>query len=317
MPILSIIPSLMLFFFLGTNVSIPSYTVTADEVINEVNTLRISKGLQPYTVDAGMMAYAQQHADYMASMKQGTHTHSDGSIPWQQGIHENVASGTAELMDSAFIVYQIWADDIHMKTMVGYDGGEIGVGVAFDGVDQWISLDVRTGPALISTPADSSTDYQTTIAPETPEPIIPVQICTPQPDGSIIHTIGYGQTLYQIANAYQVPLQSILDMNGLKDTSAMIYAGQRLLIRIAPTATNTPTITETPPERTSTPRPSSTSYPTITHFVPSETPTPAAAVDTEVNGNSNQALTSALILTGIILVGLFAMYFLLFRKSNR
>ncbi len=41
--------------------------LTASEVMSLVNELRSSQGLQPYTVDPGVTAYAQEHSEYQAS----------------------------------------------------------------------------------------------------------------------------------------------------------------------------------------------------------------------------------------------------------
>ena len=50
-------------------------------LIAEVNALRISNGLQPYTTNSTLMAVAQAHSDYQASISTVTHYSSDGSRP--------------------------------------------------------------------------------------------------------------------------------------------------------------------------------------------------------------------------------------------
>lgn len=99
---------------------------------------------------------------------------------------------------------------------------------------------------------------------------------TPQPDGSIVHVVQEGETLATIAEAYGVSMAEIRALNGLAPTANLIFPGERLIIRIAPTPTETPTITPTVPRPTRTPTPvtpTRTPVPTRTP-APTLTPTP-------------------------------------------
>ena len=90
---------------------------------------------------------------------------------------------------------------------------------------------------------------------------------TPNPDGSLVHTVQSGQTLVGIATVYDVPLQKLLDLNGLTMQS-VIQPGDQIVVKAAePTLTPSATPTEAPthtaqPRRTSTPQPSMTAAPT-------------------------------------------------------
>ncbi|MFW5713358.1 MAG: LysM peptidoglycan-binding domain-containing protein [Brevefilum sp.] len=111
---------------------------------------------------------------------------------------------------------------------------------------------------------------------DTPVPIAPVITSTPNSDGIIIHTVQYGETLYTISEAYEVPIDQILSNTGLSQTTTEIREGQELVIQTAqePTPTNTPTPTEVPDTPTPTqPRPTLTPFPTRTP-APTFTPTP-------------------------------------------
>jgi LysM repeat protein len=95
--------------------------------------------------------------------------------------------------------------------------------------------------------------------------IIPIQVSEPNPDGSVVHEVKEGQTLWNIAAAYQVNLSEILRLNGLSDGS-LIYPGEKLLIKaasISPTPTTSSTVENATPTRTAsaTPQPTRTTAP--------------------------------------------------------
>jgi LysM repeat protein len=162
--------------------------------------------------------------------------------------------------------------------------------------------------SLVVTGADTGTE-------ETPGGEVPYVV--PQsvrPDGSIVHTIQSGDTLWSIAYAYfeyNVTVDSIAELNGIKSNTRYLQPGQELLILPpgsvdpltgqmitpgAPTATTVPptdgappagTPTETGPQATretqplpsgvtaETPTPEPTDPPTVTPE-PTVTPTPTA-----------------------------------------
>jgi LysM repeat protein len=108
-------------------------------------------------------------------------------------------------------------------------------------------------------------------APSTPT-MIPN---TPNPDGSIFHIVGPGDTLGSISMAYDVPLADLLAMNNFT-LKTVIYVNQKIKVR----GPYTPTPTQ--PTGTPTIRPTITEWPTAspTHEetpVPL-TPTPAAVL---------------------------------------
>ncbi len=79
----------------------------------------------------------------------------------------------------------------------------------------------------------------TGVAAPTLATIIPIAIAPPGANGSIVHVVQEGQTLWNIAAAYQVDLSIILSLNGITD-GAVIIPGQNLLIKPA-SPTSTPT----------------------------------------------------------------------------
>ncbi len=108
----------------------------------------------------------------------------------------------------------------------------------------------------------------------------PVATATPRPDGAVVHIVQEGNTLRGIARQYQVPLETLLQLNALTNAD-MILVGQGLVISVPePTSTPTPTATSVPELPTPTPTTSidPTIPPTAT-LLPTPTATETAIVD--------------------------------------
>ena len=132
-----------------------------------------------------------------------------------------------------------------------------------------------------------ATSIQTTIQPT----VGLIRVSTPNPDGSVIHVVQPGQALWNIAAAYQVTLQQILELNDLTKDS-FIFPGQKLVIKpasgssiltgtILPTGSPsvqgethfTETLAATVRTKTSQQK-SATPLPTLTQNSTAQTPTP-------------------------------------------
>ncbi len=197
------------------------------QIVQAVNALRNEQGLEPYLIDDGLMAFAQAFAEYLASTQQCTHLRPDGSNPFMNGISENVASGDIGYITPLIAVSEIWADPVHMKTMTGHVTGWIGAGAAVSGNTVYYVLDVRAGEKGSSGPS-----VETTSAADLPaRSVVPIHKATAQADGSVIHTVGYGQTLWGIAQAYGVQVDEIRKLNRLDMNAEHIYENQKLVIR--------------------------------------------------------------------------------------
>ena len=244
------------------------------DLIDTVNFLRASLGLAAYTVDPWLMSYAQQHADYIDSLNAGTHVHSDGTLPWDIGVQENVAEGEAGYITPLVAVYQVWADEGHLKTMTGYAGGEIGAGVAYSADDGRVYYVIDVRPA--------SAEDAAAPAPAATAGFVPYTTSTPGADGWIVHTVTEGQTLWSIAISYGTTVAAIRELNGIPADSTVIYVGQALRITQAAAvipATQTGEVTagvgqyaaatSIPPSATPQPSPTDTPLPSPT---PSSTP---------------------------------------------
>jgi LysM repeat protein len=240
---------------------------SAYDLIHTVNTLRASLGLAAYSIDPWLMSYAQEHADYIDSLNSGTHVHSDGTLPWDSGIQENVAGGTTGLVTATVVVYQIWVDEGHYKVMTGYPNGEIGAGLAYstDNGQTYFVIDVRPAEAGEAAPAPAVTAA-----------FVPYVTNTPRADGWIVHIVTEGQTLWSIAISYGTTVNAIRELNGIPADSTVIYVGQELKViqgvAIRPTLTSNPeaaavlfaTATSPPPSATPEPSPTATAQPSAT-----------------------------------------------------
>ncbi|MFZ6026421.1 MAG: LysM peptidoglycan-binding domain-containing protein [Chloroflexota bacterium] len=156
-----------------------------------------------------------------------------------------------------------------------------------------------------------ATSAPTTVAPRGPTPVdsFIVATVTPYEDGSVIHIVQSGQTLYTIAEAYSITVQTLLDLNR-RQLNDKLYVGDKLIVRLANTVTPTPDVTDTSTARppTATRRPTRTSTalpPTATPSpLPSITPTatPVPQLGTDPVGNVLLSVVVFLLGTGVILV---------------
>ena len=271
---INLIIFLLLFLFIPARV----FAQSANDLINEVNALRSSYGLTPYVTDPALMAAAQQHSEYQASIHQTTHERADGSgIPARS---ENVCGGIG--VNASYCVNSMWTDDLHRYTMIGLTDGTVGAGYAESEGNHYYTLLVNsTGTDTGLIKQETVSEYQVPIDPDSAL-LQPGDFytSTPMPDGSIYHTVRSNETLWSIALSYGITIAEIQALNGMAEDDTSVSIGQRILIvyvgnTVEPT--NTPTITPLP--ATNTPKPTSTAtntpipLPTLTP-TPTSTPTP-------------------------------------------
>lgn len=226
------------------------HAITAGEVMAAVNELRRSRGLEPYSVDPGITAYAQEHSEFQARTGISTHLHSDGLTSLRsRGYLENVAGGDIGYLTAQAVVYEIWADPVHGKTMIGYASGSAGVGVASNDTTTFVTLNVLPGGSAAPTLPGGTPGSDLLL---TPIALVPLRTATMKPSGTLIHEVGYGQSLWAIALAYGVSAARIRELNGMAPDDSAIWAGQRLLI--VPAGLVTPTPAESSPRATAAPQ---------------------------------------------------------------
>ncbi len=304
------------FFALSKPESAQAQAGTPYDLIAGVNNLRQNQGLAPYTIDNFLMGYAQSHSDYMASLGYWTHTRADGTTAFDHGIKENVAMGTD--MSIQYCIYTVWSDWAHWKTMTDYENGQVGAGVTISQGIVYYTLNVLpSGSTYIEeVPSDASDNtYAQAAQEDTPIPLSPVATVTPDEDGIIIHTVQYGETLWSISQAYDVPIERILKNSGLSPATQEVFEGQRLIIQTATEPTATATASPTPDPGTATPtrpRPTFTPYPTRTP-APTGTPTMPPPLLQRALGNGKNVGIGLILVSGL---GLILVIYLGFIKKS-
>jgi hypothetical protein len=280
-------------------------------LIDAVNTLRINNGLPPYEINNILMSIAQAHSNYQAAIGSVTHIGAGGTRPRDRAvaagyggggtffISENIAGGTNLSVDGAISMWL--GDDPHIQTMLSSNYQEVGAGAAVADGFVYYTLDAAyVAGGSYSPPATTYPGGPTAL------PYYAVLTATPNPDGSIVHTVMMGQNLTLIAKGYGITVEQIKELNHL--TSDTIYEGDILIIRLGSTPTPTAAETATPtytPTRVASPTRNPTRTPTVT-ATPQATASEILMVDPG-QGNTPQVgsdpLGSILVIAIIVLAG--------------
>ena len=312
--------SLFILLFLLCLIPGRVYGQSAQDLINEVNQLRSSYGLTPYTTDPTLSAYAQMQSEYQASIHQTTHDRADGSgIPARS---ENVCGGIG--VNASYCVNSMWTDDLHRYTMLGFKDGTVGAGFVQSEGNSYYTLMVNSsGEETGLVTFEGPSEYQVPIDPDSAL-LQPGEFytATPMPDGSIYHTVRSNETLWSIALSYNVTIAEIQALNGMEEDDTSVSIGQRILIHYVGNTvepTNTPTITPLP--ATNTPKPTSTAtstpipLPTLTP-TPTNTPTPEPLIPHIRYFDTPGAKRLGLGLVIVCGIGLLATLYFGFKKKD-
>jgi len=296
-----------------------------DEMVTAVNQLRLEHGLSAIRVNPLLMQIAQAQADYNAALGSSTHYGPDGSRPFQRALavgypvagdlslggwySENIINGP---LTSQAAVTMWTGDDPHLNTMISAHRSDMGVGIATDGDTYYFVLDtgLYSQYEIEWTPSAPGVD-DSTINGQVSLGAMPVIASPPQSDGSIVHEVTPGQSLWTIAAVYKLTLDQIYQLNNLLPNQ-FIYPGDKLKIRIADTPSPTLTATRKPPPTarltltpttgpSPSPTPTSTPTPKPTSFIPAL--------------NSTADRGSFILVLGISTVVVVGIFTLLFRKA--
>ena len=285
---------------IGAALAVPSQIAGADdpptpaELISMVNQVRQANGHPALVENGAIDGSAQAAAQIMADSNSCAHIgnvsgrvaaagYGGGARVWAT---ENIACGPS--LTSQIAVYSYWTDPLHMLPMTEASYVNIGGGVAKSS-DGWYYAVIEA--AYTSGPATGNYDYgynppvtnggQTNPAANTVSQLVmPVETAMPQSNGSVVHVVLDGQSLWSIAIAYGVKINQIIALNNLSSDNPLIFPKQKLVIHPAPSPTPKPTSTRTPVPPTFTPSPTLTNPPpTLTSTTtPTTTPTPAPLI---------------------------------------
>ena len=222
----------------------------ASDLIDAVNRLRASYGLSPYVVDPILTSVALNQNNYSLSIGQITHYGPDGSRPREQAIaagygggatvfiSENIAMGTGLTPEEAVAWWT--GDTPHLNTMIGANYRDVGAAAGRDDGATYYTLVAGYVAGGYSAQSTSPASGPAASGPA------PVARSTPLADGSIVHVVEPGQTMWTIAAVYDVELDDVRKLNGLTESS-ILHPGDRLIIRAGAPAASTiepePTVT--------------------------------------------------------------------------
>jgi LysM repeat protein len=190
-----------------------------------------------------------------------------------------------------------WTGDApHLNTMISPSLTEIGAGVAVSGGRVYYVIDAARPTDSGAPPVAVPSVGGGSAVPGVAAVILPVTLSTPDADGNIIHEVQAGQTLWQIAIAYEARIDEIKGLNNLFDNN--IYPGNRLLIKKSSAPTGSPTEAVTQAITSTTTRlPTSTAAAVVTL-----TPIPAV-VNISASADNSGLMKVALGIVALALLG--------------
>ncbi len=221
----------LLFAPVGPRTRLAAQPGEAYQVIDAVNQYRAARGLPALTINLQLMAAAQRHVDWVVATGNYGHTGEGGSTPTQRAAAAGYTGG---------FIYEIWvtarsaqgavqwwdSSPVHQTGMTLPTHTDVGAGYA-DGV-----YVMMIGKALPPTPVPPPGQTQTAAPTDTPGPVvIPVRRSEPREDGSIVHVVQQGQSVWDIAAVYGVPMADLIALNHL-GPEAIIIPGQELYVQL-------------------------------------------------------------------------------------
>ncbi len=307
------------------------------DLVASVNAYRAANGYYALNPNSLVMAAAQAHAEWIVETGQGGHIGADGSnetirVSWTGyggGANilcdENWASST-NLND---VIYNIWSDWVHQEVMLNAWGNlytDIGGGVALQGDGRYVFVlnvckvygQEYSGEVPESSGSTPNTTKDPLATADLSNYIYGVTIATPMADGTLRHTVQYGQTLTSIANAYGVTIDALRELNNMDADATIIFPDQELLVRqgtgtIEAQVSATPEITVSPISSATAVTQTQTPQPTLAEA--ENLPTTNSMAPQVAPDNTRVTPTPGSLVVIVILVGLVVfMYFSSDRK---
>lgn len=223
---------------------------SASGIVQQVNAFRATLGLPAFRTNGTLAIAAQQQADYMADTGLFVHTGYGGSTPQDRAnaagyngrVVENIVGGWRMTPEKGLIWWQ--NSPIHYNAITSSRYTEIGGGyrVVGDQVYYAIVLGLPGGaPGRTAVSASSGTDDQ-----PPPIRIVPLTLAQPDENGTLVHTLQAGQSLWMVAAHYDVPLANLYSLNSFGEDD-VIPEGTDIIIKLAegqaPPPTPTPPLT--------------------------------------------------------------------------
>jgi len=226
---------------------------TALEIATLINGYRAEKGLYQYVYNTTLESVAQKHTDYQVSIELSTHAGEGGSTSKDRVTasgygDDNFVFADEMIYSGGFATpaaaLEWWKNSpIHNGIMLSEKYHEFGVGVRITEDRKYYTVNFGaiqgvTSPGVGSAPVAAAPQADVTT---------PVTVAPEGPGGLIMHIVVEGQTLQQIADAYQVSLDTLLANNALTASSSL-SAGQEIVVKPAESAPATDSTTDMPSE---------------------------------------------------------------------
>ncbi len=218
-------------------------------ILQGVNNLRAGYGLPPLQYNAALAAAAQNQANYMAANNVYSHTGAGGSSPQSRAnaagyngyATENIVGGTGLTPEQGIVWWK--NSPVHLNSMISNRYTEAGVGYAVGNGQNFYAMvfgsPSGSGGAPAPNTAGGNGGGETAVIA-----VAPIFLNEAAEDGSLLHTVGDGQTIWAIAARYEVDIADLYLFNNMTE-SDFLQPGDELIIQLAEGAVPPPT--PTPP----------------------------------------------------------------------
>ena len=295
------------------------------DLVAAVNAYRSANGYYQISTNSLVMSAAQTHAEWIVETGQGGHIGAGGSNETMRVSWTGYGGGASIQCDESWAggstvedaVYGAWSDWVHQEVMLNAWGNrytDIGGGVASRGNGSYVF--VLNVCLVVGQPAGGDVPDNESPSETTPaDPLVPaapsqfiygVTQATPRADGTIKHTVLYGQTLITIAEAYGTTVDELRALNQMGANNTVIWPDQELIIKTGTGAAVS--------QAAQTPTPEMIASSTATAAIPTQTIQPTLTATAEPTISPTQPAvrkTSPDPKLGLLLLGISALVLVL------